>query len=338
MDLIERYIYGVTQQLPDKQRLDIRRELQSLIEDMLEERAPGGQAKRADVESVLLELGPPNALAAKYRGSERYFIGPTLYSPYMNTLKIVLASIAIAMTVVMALEAFVSNAGVAAQITDYIVTVFSAGAQGFLWVTLIFAWLQFRQHQDAGEAQAIEPEWKPSELPEVPDQTAHIKMSEPIASIFFTVFAMAILLYAVDWIGVWRIDDGNRIAIPLLNGEAFRSYLPFVWIIGALGILEGCVRIWVRNRSPRLLLFHSAICFVIAVLSCIIAADASIWNPAFAEQMADAGIIAVGGEGYQWLTGAWDRIQDWMIAIIILTTLIELASETYSTYRVRKVR
>ncbi|MFF2157255.1 permease prefix domain 1-containing protein [Paenibacillus chitinolyticus] len=65
MEIIDRYIYAVTQRLPEQQRDDIKRELQSLIEDMLEERMPTGQASKEDVESVLLELGPPNELAAE---------------------------------------------------------------------------------------------------------------------------------------------------------------------------------------------------------------------------------------------------------------------------------
>lgn len=100
MEVIDRYIYAVTQRLPEQQREDIKRELQSLIEDMLEERIPAGQASKEDVESVLLELGHPNELAAKYRGYERYLIGPMLLDTYLTTLKIVLASIVIGLSVV----------------------------------------------------------------------------------------------------------------------------------------------------------------------------------------------------------------------------------------------
>jgi hypothetical protein len=98
MEVIDRYIYAVTQRLPEQQREDIKRELQSLIEDMLEERISTGQASKEDVESVLLELGHPNELAVKYRGNERYLIGPMLIDTYLTTLKIVLASIIIGLT------------------------------------------------------------------------------------------------------------------------------------------------------------------------------------------------------------------------------------------------
>lgn len=61
--------------------------MQSLIEDMLEERIPAGQASKEDVESVPLELGRPNELAAKYRGYERYLIGPMLLDTYLTLLQ-----------------------------------------------------------------------------------------------------------------------------------------------------------------------------------------------------------------------------------------------------------
>lgn len=64
MELFERYIYAVTQQLPMKQRADIEQELRSLMEDMLDERVQGREATTEDIESVLQELGPPNEMAA----------------------------------------------------------------------------------------------------------------------------------------------------------------------------------------------------------------------------------------------------------------------------------
>ena len=70
----------------NKQRADIQRELNSLIADMLEERSQGGAVSKSDVEGVLLELGHPDMLASKYRGQKRYFIGPSVFVPYLYKL------------------------------------------------------------------------------------------------------------------------------------------------------------------------------------------------------------------------------------------------------------
>lgn len=107
MDLINRYIYAVTQKLPESQRADIEKELQGLVEDMLEDRGVGVEtASLEEVEQVLLELGPPGEMAARYRGRERYLIGPGLINSYWSVLKIVLYSIAVALGIVYIIDFF----------------------------------------------------------------------------------------------------------------------------------------------------------------------------------------------------------------------------------------
>ena len=64
-DLIERYIYAVTKQLPKKNREDVSMELRGLIDDMLSERCAVEPTER-DVRDVLTELGTPRELYAKY--------------------------------------------------------------------------------------------------------------------------------------------------------------------------------------------------------------------------------------------------------------------------------
>ena len=93
-DLIERYLYAVAKRLPKEQRADIEKELAGLIDDMLAEKAAGGEPSPEDVRAVLLELGKPADLAAKYRGSKNCLIGPDYYGFYITVLKIVLAAVA----------------------------------------------------------------------------------------------------------------------------------------------------------------------------------------------------------------------------------------------------
>ena len=99
VEMIERYIYAVTQKLPHAQREDIAKELRSLIEDMLEERVFKRKVTKQDIEEVLLELGSPKRLAEKYRETKKYLIGPELYDSYVTVLKIVLISVALGLGV-----------------------------------------------------------------------------------------------------------------------------------------------------------------------------------------------------------------------------------------------
>ena len=98
MDLINRYIYAVTQKLPESQRADIEKE--SRTRHMLEDRGVGVEsASLEEVEQVLLELGAAREMQRRYRGRERYLIGPGLINSYWVQ-RIVLYSIVVALGIV----------------------------------------------------------------------------------------------------------------------------------------------------------------------------------------------------------------------------------------------
>ena len=336
MEIIDRYIYAVTQRLPEPQKKDIKLELQGLIEDMLEERASAGQASREDAESVLKELGHPNALVAKYRGyNDRYLIGPSMFEPYFTTLKIVLSSIGIALTVLFAIELIVKTSDVLERFTEYVVSLVNVGAQGFGWVTVIFAWIDYRRRKDTAGSVDSHKEWKPSDLPRIPDQHTRIKLSEPIAGIIFTVLFMVICFYSIDLLGIWRFQEGARTVIPFMNADVFQTYMPVVWGLAALGILKESIRIIARNRSGKLLAFHIVTSIVATVIMCVVLADPGIWNPDFIQEMEAAGLLSAGGEDYDTVVSIWTGVSEWLVGLIALFSAIDILSESYKWYRVK---
>ena len=52
-EMIKRYIYDVARRLPSEQRDDISRELRSLIDDMMEERAENGKTEQENAEMCI---------------------------------------------------------------------------------------------------------------------------------------------------------------------------------------------------------------------------------------------------------------------------------------------
>ena len=80
--MIERYIYAVTRELPEQYRAEIADELEALINDLLTGMDMDVPEERK-VEAVLRELGNPKELANRYRGKERYLIGPKLFEQYL---------------------------------------------------------------------------------------------------------------------------------------------------------------------------------------------------------------------------------------------------------------
>ncbi|WP_068774992.1 hypothetical protein [Paenibacillus sp. FJAT-26967] len=335
MELIDRYIYAVTQRLPEQQRTDIKQELQGLIEDMLEERAPAGRVSQEDAESVLLELGHPSALAAQYRGFDRYLIGPMMFDPYLTTLKIVLVSIGMALTALFAIETIVKPQEILEHFTEYLVSLFSAGAQGFCWVTIVFAWIGHRQQRDAAGREGMNKDWKPADLPQIPDMNTQIKMSEPIGGIIFTVLFTVLCLYSIDLLGIWRINDGGRTVIPFLNADVFHGYLPLIWVLAALGILKESVKIIVRKRTGRMLALHILVSITSTILVCVILADSAIWNPDFIQQVEAAGLLSPVWKDYDRVISIWNGVSEWIITIIALFTVLDILSESYKWYRVK---
>ncbi|MCY9591006.1 hypothetical protein PC41400_01490 [Paenibacillus chitinolyticus] len=332
MEVIDRYIYAVTQRLPEQQREDIKRELQSLIEDMLEERMTTGPASKEDVESVLLELGPPNELAAKYRGYERYLIGPMLIDAYLTTLKIVLASIVIGLTAVFIIDTFLSHSGKLDPVTSYLASLVTGAAQGFAWVTVVFAWMEYRQRAGNGSRNKT---WRPSDLPLIPDAKLKINRIRPILSIFFTIAVMMICLYLTDLLGIWRNRDGVFTSVPYLDNDVFRHYWPLLWIVAALSITKQIVRIIVRYRSSKLLAFHIVMTIITTMLVCIMLSDQTLWNPHFIRDLTASNLMPAEGDNFKTLVSTWPRVSEWLINAIVLFALLNIIRESLAWYRAK---
>lgn len=335
MEVIDRYIYAVTQRLPEQQREDIKRELQGLIEDMLEERIPVGQASKEDIESVLLELGPPNELAAKYRGYERYLIGPTLIGAYLTTLKIVLASIVIGLTAVFAIDTFVSNSGKLDPATSYLASLVTGAAQGFAWVTVVFAWMEYRQRINTAGNGSRNKAWSPSDLPLIPDAKMQIHRIRPILSIFFTIVVMVICFYLTDLLGIWRYRDGVLTSVPFLDNDVFRRYWPLLWIVAAFSITKQIVRIIVRYRSSKMLAFYIGMTMITTMLVCIMLTDKTLWNPHFIQDLTDSSLMSTEGNNFKNLESTWPRVKEWLVNAIVLIALLNIIRESLAWYRAK---
>ena len=83
-DLIERYIYAVTKHMKTAMQKDVAKELETIIQDMLEERCEDVIPTEHDVKVILTELGTPAELASKYKGeTQDCLIGQPYYSLYV---------------------------------------------------------------------------------------------------------------------------------------------------------------------------------------------------------------------------------------------------------------
>lgn len=328
MDLINRYIYAVTQKLAESQRADIEKELHGLIEDMLEDRGAGvGIASTEDVEQVLLELGPPGDMAARYRGRERYLIGPGLIDSYWSVLRIVLYSVAVALGIAYMVDFFTSSDPNAEKLLEYFVSLLSVAIHGFAWVTVIFAYIEYR-----GARQVSKDAWKPSDLPVIPEPAVRIKPIEPVLGILFSVLFFVLFTFSIDLIGVHRFDE-NSIAIPVFEQAAFAKYLPLIWLLTAFSIFNEARKLITRKWTPQIAVMHVIFNVASVIVAVILFSDMAIWNPTFMEQLAQTGFVTPGSESYDIVKSIWDRSRDGLIYVIVIITLIDTVSVLMKRFR-----
>ncbi|MBA9029338.1 HAAS signaling domain-containing protein [Peribacillus huizhouensis] len=214
MEMVDRYIYAVIQKLPHTQRKDIANELHGLIEDMLEERVGRESLKASDVEEVLLELGSPRKLADKYRGAKKYLIGPELFDTYILILKIVLIVVGASIGVGFLIQTILNPVSILDHFIEMIVSLVTGLPIAFGWTTYSFA---------MGELVGIKQrdlqkqEWKPSDLPPIPDEKRQIKRGESIVGIVIYAIIIVFLAFSSEYFGIWVFHDEFSGIVPFLK-------------------------------------------------------------------------------------------------------------------------
>jgi hypothetical protein len=88
-ELISRYVYHVGRHLPPERREDVARELLSLIGDRVDDELRAGESREAVVLRVLREMGPPEAVAARYGYERRLLIGAGSLPAFFRLVKVV---------------------------------------------------------------------------------------------------------------------------------------------------------------------------------------------------------------------------------------------------------
>jgi len=296
-EYIERYVYDVTRRLPQGQRADIEKELRTLIDDMLSARTGGNEPSEADVCAVLKELGRPQELAAKYRGTKRFLIGPDYYDIYWLVLKIVLCATAFGLVVSLIVASVTTppqNAfSMAAQTFGGII----AGlVQAFGFVTIAFA-LAERFSTKTPEGL----KWEPKDLPPVPPankkDVVTIKPAEPIVGLIFGVIGL-VIFNAIPWILGYVTAAEGMVSIPVFNLDVLRSLLPLIDLMIGLGMLKDMLRLAAGRYTVKVSVAIALLNVAILVLNIVIFLPPAIWNAGFLSSLyAATGIALFASEG-----------------------------------------
>lgn len=292
MDIINRYVYAVTRNLPEKQREDIEKELKTLIDDMIEE-LEESESYESKVKKVLLELGDPEVLADNYRGSKRYLIGPKNYDKYITILKIVLGAVFIGISIGVIVGSIFNNtdlqsSNITSNIVDifsnYLGALFSALLQGFAWTTVAFAIAERNSANDTG-IRLQKDKWTLSELPIIPEKKAIISPIESVVAILFSTIFMAILYFSPELFAAYIRNPNGISIIPVFNLEILMGYKIFFVIIFILSILKEVLKLISRRWTLKLAVSFTFLSVISTILMLIVFTNPGVWNPDFAGEI-----------------------------------------------------
>ena len=246
MNLIDRYTQEVGRNLPEKLRADIEKEIRSLIEDNLEDESQKtGRPVDEDMQvEVLKRLGRPEKVAASYL-PPRYLIGPELYPHFLNTLRIVLAVVAILAALGLG-TSLGAGPNPAQNVVDMITRLFAGLLDALISaagsVVLIFAIIQLAVPNIRTIVK--EEDWDPRKLLAESDPE-WVSLSSVITDLVSTSLALLIFNLYPQWVGILFGDEQGVVHISLLS-EAFFRYLPW---LNLLWVLDIAFTIWLVAHS-----------------------------------------------------------------------------------------
>ncbi len=272
-ELIARYIEETIRHLKPSEREEVAKELGTNITDMV-----GENPSEAVIEQILLEMGSPAELASKYRGKERYLIGPATFDIYFKILKLVALVVGVVTLVFALISLFLSsNAPAFGTILSRILgTVLSALSASFVWVTITFALLDYYQVKMDDEGWDVKALHALEALP-----TKTIKRGESIVDIVGLSVFMLLLVFFYSMPQLVAIYLKGFDPVPIFLGEQIRPYL-IGWMITTLFTLTISVIKLHQGRWSNLLLGFSIGCDLLGLIYFIFLVTRwQLYNPEF---------------------------------------------------------
>jgi hypothetical protein len=242
-DLINRYLFAVGEGLPRALGADVTRELRTLIEDKLEDRAQtlGKPIDTALATYVLREIGEPGEVARRYDPSPQYLVGPRFYPAFIRIAKIGLVGLAIMLLFTTALTHALSPNG--AKTLFSLTTVARLLGLYFQIAIMLFAEaviiLAIIERTKLGQQATRPREWDPHDLPEMPEvEEDRVSVAGVAVDVCLTVLFGVWLIFFPQWVGVVMVTrDSQPIWVKLTE---MGVHLPLVaitvWLVLALAL------------------------------------------------------------------------------------------------------
>ncbi len=280
--LIDRYVWAVSEKLPQDIRRDVADELHATISDMADARE--GNPDDATRE-VLVELGDPAVLARRYGGSPRHLVGPEFYPDYVAVLKVIAAS---ALPFVLLAQLVVSfwdpDQPLVAGLLGATWGTAQVGIHIVFWTTLTFVVLE-RSGVEPKDLHGEPRAWDPSALPAVPPRRQISRVDLVVGVVM--LLSPIVLLWWQRFRPVFEDPTGE--AIPVVNPDLWSVWIPLLFVLIAVNI---GIEVW-KYREGRWTLPVTVanavinLVWVAFIMGAVLSGD--VINPEFTEAMREAG-------------------------------------------------
>lgn len=316
--IIERYIYDVTRRLPEKERGEVKRELEANINDMLPD-----DADEQEIADALIKLGEPRILAEQYREKLRYLISPAMFELYISVLKMVVPIVAgvLACIGLLTTAVFSSDSTITEIFTAAVSGAFEGALQAAFWITIGFA---------IADHKGIKPKpWSVGDLPRLPENDgAKIKSSSAIGAMITSAFFTALIIYIItnsQWVIIRA--RGAEVIYPFTEATGMRM-IPFIIVLGILAVIISALKLyWKRWNVP---LCIANIVYNISWVSIVI--YILHWNDLFSEEMIELADTITGELdilGYITSNG----LITFFSVVFVVAALIDISISVWHTWK-----
>jgi hypothetical protein len=235
MKMIDQYVFEVGENLPEKLRADLEKEIHSLIEDTLEERSrtSGRAIDDAMIAEVLKEFDAPAKMAASYQ-PQRYLIGPRLYPTFILVIKIVSSVVLVLALIGLGVEAAQggnSYSTIFELILHSVGTVFQSLLTVLGNIVFIFAIIERFVPQGIENQK----EWDPRSMKKI-EEPDKISRFEQGWIILWSSVAILLFNFYPQLLRFGFLQNGQWYFFTFLS-EAFFKYVPALTILWGLEII-----------------------------------------------------------------------------------------------------
>jgi hypothetical protein len=224
MGMVERYLNSLAAHLPEDMRKDVRDELESTIQEQIEDRESqlGRKLNTTEVEEILKQLGHPMKVASAYLPNQ-HLIGTEAFPAYKRALKLSLAWV-LGIRILAMLPFFITGRGLFQGLSSITGTLFTYAVWVFAVVTAVFYLLERSPKSLEGLYK-----WSPERLKE---KKPHLRISR-LETGFELFIEVAFLSW---WNGLWHFPATMNSQVQMQIGMSPHWSAVF-WAVNGLGVL-----------------------------------------------------------------------------------------------------